>query len=442
MQEPGRARVLYGVEERPASLWESLLYGWQHTLVDISPFVLPLGLAAALGFGDLETAQLISFGLVGMGLATLMQTTIGNRLPIIQGPSATLTGSIIPVASQMGPAAMWGAVFAGGLIEAALGASRALSLLRRYFPPLVSGVVITVIGLSLAQLAARLTLGDGSASNFAFAGGVLALILLLQFGLKGHGILSRGAIFFSIWMVGLGVGTLTGSVSWDLVAQQPWFQAPILFPYGFPGGGWEFTLAAVLAVMAGYLGSIMESVGDYAATCRVAAQRLTSRHINRGIFSEGLGCAAVSLIGGMPCTSYTQNIGIIAATGVASRHVVRIAALFLMAYGLCPKFGALLVAIPRPVLGGVFLLVCAQIVISGITLLKDSLQTPAQGLAAGLSLVISLSLPLYASAGPAAGALQTAPLLFRLTLTNPVVLAVVLAITLNLLLTQDEGADR
>ncbi|HSR66511.1 MAG TPA: solute carrier family 23 protein [Acidobacteriota bacterium] len=428
-------QLLYGVDERPASLWESLLYGWQHTLVDISPFVLPLGLAAALGFDDLQTAQLISFGLLGMGLATILQTTIGNRLPIIQGPSATLTSSIIPVASQMGPAAMWGAVFAGGLVEAALGASRLLSLLRRYFPPLVSGIVVTVIGLSLARLAARLTLGDGSASNFAFAGGVLALILLLQFGPGKQGILQRGAIFFSIWAVGLGIGSLTGSVSWDLVARQPWLQPPRLFPYGFPGGGWEFSLAAVLAVLAGYLGSVMESVGDYAATCTVAQKRLTSRHINRGIFSEGLGCAAVSLLGGMPCTSYTQNVGIIAATGVASRHVVRVAALFLIAYGLCPKFGALLVAIPRPVLGGVFLLVCAQIVLSGLKLLKNSLQTPSQGLTAGLSLVISLSLPLYTFSPPPTSALHSAPLLIQLTISNPVVLAVTLSIALNLLLT-------
>ncbi len=86
---PADGGVLYGVEERPRRLWESLLYGWQHTLVDVSPFILPLAVASGLGFDAAQTAQLISFGLIAMGLATLLQTTLGNRLPIVQGPSAT-----------------------------------------------------------------------------------------------------------------------------------------------------------------------------------------------------------------------------------------------------------------------------------------------------------------------------------------------------------------
>ncbi len=168
IQEP-----IYKIDERPQSWWESLLYGWQHTLVDISPFVLPLAVAGAISMAAGEKAEFINFCLLAMGIATLLQTTIGNRLPIIQGPSATLTGTLAPIASQLGAAAMWGGVFIGGLLEMLIGASGILKFFRKFFPPAVSGVVIICIGLALGQLAVRLMIGDGSATNFLFAGAVI-----------------------------------------------------------------------------------------------------------------------------------------------------------------------------------------------------------------------------------------------------------------------------
>ncbi|MEE8587371.1 MAG: solute carrier family 23 protein, partial [Acidobacteriota bacterium] len=384
-ETPELVEPLYRIDERPATWWESLLYGWQHTLVDISPFVLPLAVAIAIGMTASQQAQFINFCLFGMGLATLIQTTVGNRLPIIQGPSATLIGTLAPVASQLGAAAMWGGVFVGALIEALVGASRLLTYMRRLFPPVVSGLVVISIGLSLGQVAVRLAVGDGSAINFVLAGSVLALILVLQAWRGGKGIVSRGAIFFSIWIVGLGVSGLLGRVDWALVAEKPWFELPRFFPYGGPGFGWEFTVAAILGILAGYLGSMVESIGDYAATCAVSGQRFLVRHMNRGILAEGLGCLTASVFGGLPCTSYTQNIGIIAATRVASRFVVQIAAVFLLLYGLCPKFGALLVAMPRPVLGGVFLLVCGMIAVSGIRLVTTGRPDRTDSIVVGLS---------------------------------------------------------
>ncbi len=318
---------VYGIDERPPTAWETLLYGWQHTLVDISPFVLPLAVAAAIGMTAAESGRFINFCLFSMGLATLIQTTIGNRLPIIQGPSATLTGTLAPVAAQLGPAAMWGAAFAGGLAEMVFGASRVLGALRSLFPPVVAGVVVLTIALALGDVAVRLTVGDGGAGNFLLGALVIALILFIQFrlGKVFGGVLARGAIFFSIWIVGIGVGGVLGLVDWELVAERPWLALPGLFPYGGPGFGWEFGAAAVLAVLAGYFGSMVESLGDYAATAAVAGERYTVRHMNRGIFAEGLGSALAACFGGLPCTSYTQNIGIIAATRVASRVVVQVA---------------------------------------------------------------------------------------------------------------------
>jgi len=438
VEHPSAAAVvepIYGIDERPPSWWESLLYGWQHTLVDISPFVLPLAVAAALGMGAAEQARLINACLFAMGLATLLQTTIGNRLPIIQGPSATLTGTLAPLAAQLGGPAMWGGIFAGALVEAAIGASRVLGALRRFLPPAVSGVVITTIGLALGQVAVRLAIGDGAGRNFVLAAAVVGLIFALQLlcGRLAGGIVARGAIFLAIWIVGLGAGGLLGAVDWGLVAQKPWFALPSLFPYGGPGFGWALIPAAVLVVLVGYLGSMVESLGDYAATCAVAGVPYGERHMNRGIFAEGLGSALAACVGALPCTSYTQNIGIIATTRVASRFVVQIAAGILMLYGLCPKFGALLVAMPRAVLGGVFVLVCGMIAVSGIRLLHAAEATPANGFLIGTTLIIAIAVPIHVRALDPAWRDALPPAL-SLLLTNPVVLAVVAGVLLNLLL--------
>ncbi|REK09747.1 MAG: xanthine permease [Acidobacteria bacterium] len=352
-----------------------------------------------------------------------------------------------PLATQVGAGAMWGAVFVGGLAEASLGGLRLVGRVRRFFPPVVCGTVIVVIGLALGQVAVRLSIGAGRVIDLAFALGVVATVLTLQLGAREvlGGILARGAIFVSIWVVGLGLGSVAGEVEWSLVASRPWLAWPQLFPYGGPGFGWEFPLAAVLVVLAAYLGSMVESLGDYAATCEVAGVAYRERHMNRGILAEGLGSAFASVLGALPCTSYTQNIGIIATTRVASRFVVQIAAGVLLLYGLCPKFGALLVAMPRPVLGGVFVLICGSIVVAGLRLLgqgADGGLGERQALIAGTTLVLALAAPVVVERVLGPEWLAARPAALSLVLGNSVVLAVLVGVTLQVLLGPDRPLDR
>ena len=380
-----------------------------------------------------------------MGIATLIQTTLGNRLPIVQGPSATLTAAIKSVGELgIGGPALWGGIFVGGFVEMAIGGSQVLKYLRKLFPIGVAGVVVVVIGLSLGQVAVRWVIGDGkevpfSPLNFLLAGSVIALMFFLQLGFPKalNGIVSRGAVFFSIWIVGLLMGGLLGKVKWEMVSEKAWFSFPGIFPYGGPGFGWEFTTVAILGILVGYFGSMVESIGDYAATCAVSGVKYKVDHMNRGIFAEGLSCLIASALGSLPVTSYTQNIGIIATTKVASRFVVRVAAVILILYGLCPKFGALLVAIPRPVLGGVFLVVCGMIAMSGIKLLSAAKNSTANSLMIGTTLICSLSIPFYVKllSGSESGKiwLHSLPSLVTLLLSNPVVLALLMGVFLNLL---------
>lgn len=428
--------LLYGIEDRPKKLWESLFYGYQHTLVDISPFIVPLAVASAIGMSAGDQSQFINLCLFSMGLATLIQTTIGNRLPIIQGPSTILIGVITSIGAQMGAAVMWGAIFVGGILEAIIGISGSLKYIRKLFPPAVSGVVVIGIGLSLGQVAVMLAVGDGSARNFSYAGFVMLLIFVLQirFSRMAGGLISRGAVLFSMFFVGLFVASLFGHVDWALVKEKEWFALPRLFPYGGPGFGWEFAIAAILTCLAGYLGSMVESLGDYAATCAVCQEKYEAKHINRGIFAEGVGCVVASIFGGLPCTSFTQNIGIIASTKVASRFVVQVSAVIFLIYGICPKFGGLLVAMPRAVLGGVFVVICAMITMAGMRLAMEAKNTLSNQLLVGITLIVSIGLPIYIKTRLSSEWLEAMPTAVQLVLTNTVVLVVLLSLSLNVLL--------
>lgn len=379
-----------------------------------------------------------------MGLATLIQTTVGNRLPIVQGPSATLMGTLGPVAAQLGFGAVWGAALVGGIVEGLVGVTGLVGRARRWFPPAVTGAVVLIIGLSLGELAVRLAVGSGTALEIGLAGAVLVLVLTMRrtLGSVWGGLPARAAIFVSIWAIGLGAGGVFGVVDWELVAASAWFAPPALFPFGGPGFGWSFPVAAILAALAGYAGSMVESIGDYAATCEAARVEYGVGHMNRGIAAEGFACALSATLGALPSTSYTQNIGIISATGVASRTVVRIAGLIFVAYGLCPKFGALLVAIPRSVLGGVFLLVCWMIAVSGARLVRRAPRTGANRVVVAASLGFGLGVPALLRFGPGRAVAEWLPDPVALVLTNPIVLGVVLAVSLNALIGGGEPVRR
>ena len=423
------------IDERPKTIWETVLYGWQHTLVDITPLVFPLIVAAALQMSPDQAISLVNATLVAMGIATLIQTTLGNRLPIIQGPSITVGGTVMSVGSIFGVPAMWGAVFVGGIVETIIGISGVLGTLKKVFPIAVAGIVVTCIGLNLGMTAVGWMVGDGNPMNFVLGGVVIALIILLQLKTRkiAGGTFARGAIFFSIWIVGIGLAGALGLVNWELIHSRPWFAFPKLFPYGGPGFGWSVAIGAIFGILAGYLGSMVESIGDYAATCAVSGETFKVRHMNRGITAEGVGCILASFLGGLPVTSYTQNIGVIANTRIASRFVVQVGALFLILYGLSPKFGALLAVIPRPVMGGVFILVCGSIIMSGMKLINSAPKTEGNGILVGLTLLLAVGLPVYARASLGEWMKTVTPFV-RMLFTNTVVIAVIAGIVLNILI--------
>jgi xanthine/uracil permease len=423
----------YGVDDVPPPL-ETLLYAWQHTLVDVSPYVLPLIVAAAVGYTAEQAATMISACLTLMGLATFANVTWGNRLPSVLGPSATDTGAMASAGAIYGAPAMWMAGFLAGLFEIVVGVSGVLAPLRRFLPPYVCGIIVLTIGVSLARVAGGWVFTDPDPTMLALAGGaVLSIVVLTVIGHRLRlGILARGAIFFSLILFGVLIAGLLGVANFSALQRAPWFGLPRLFAFGGPGLGWQLAGGAVLGVIVGYIGSMAEAIGDYAGTCAVSGVTYKVRHIRRGITVEGIASAVGPLFGGLPLTTYSQNTGVIATTRVASRRVVQVAAILLLLYGLSPKLGALLVLIPRPIVGAVFLVICGMIATVGLRLLGCGKQDEVFLLTTAITLMAALTLPLVATAQKEWYA--ALPPLAKLFLGNPVVIAITLGILLNAVL--------
>ena len=423
----------YGVDDVPPPT-ETLLYAWQHTLVDISPYVLPLVVAAAVGYTAEQGAYMISACLVLMGVFTFINATWGHGLPSVMGPSATNTSAMASAGALFGAPAMWMAAFVGGIFEAVVGATGVITALRRYLPAYVCGIVVVAIGASLARVAGGWVFSNTSSTMLSLSGAtVISIIALTMIGHRFNlGILARGAIFFSLLFWGAGVGSLTGVVNLKSLNEAAWFGLPQFAIFGAPFLGWELVGGALIGVLIGYIGSIAESVGDYAGTCAVSGVTYTTRHIKRGLTVEGISAAVAPLFGAIPLTTYSQNTGVIATTRVASRRVIQVAAGLLTLYGLSPKFGALLMLIPRPIIGAVFLVICGMIATAGLRLLNSGKKDEAYLMTTAITLIAAITLPLSAPANAAwFGPLHP---LAKLMLTNSIVIAITLGVTLNALL--------
>ncbi len=442
-EKPEMSEPAIGIEERPSSWWETILYGWQHTLVDTSPFVLPLVVGNAIGFSAAQNAAFVSMNLFATAVATLIMTTIGNRLPIIQGTSAVHTGTMASIGGIYGVGAMWGAVAFGAILQMILGLFGFFGALRKFFPVTVAGPVVAIIGISLGFLAIEWVIGDGTMINASLGILTIVFIFFLQVYCKNMlgGIVSRGSIFISIIVMGLIVSSFLGLVDWNLIREEAWFRIPTFFPWGTPWGemGWPLIGGAILGILGGYLAATVESIGDYAAVCTASNHKYKVKHMNRGIFSEGLGTLVAASLGSMPKTSYTQNVGIISTTRISSRFVVQVAALILGLYGLIPKFGAMIVAIPDAVIGGAFVVITGSIVNSGFKLIKSSEDTTPNTLLIGTIFIVSLATPVYVQEQEWAEDLSP---IMETILTNEIVLAVLSGFIFNILLNHVFNIDK
>ena len=429
-------KVSLKIDDVPKTWWQTMYFALQITLVDFTPFIWAGSFVFLAGLPESVIPVMIAACFIAMGVGTLIQTTIGNRLPIVQGPSASLVAAMGSVTAVYGMPAMWGAVIIGGLLEFLVGAGRLMSKIRALLPPVVIGAVVASVGFVAARLAIMWTFSNTQPLYMGMA--IVAFLLALFFKFRCTGLLSHGFILITVVIVGIIGGSLFGVFNWAGVANAKWFALPRLFPFrNFEGVGNGRAIAivgaAIIGGLSGYIGSMFESIGDYAATCAASDEVFRVKHIDRGIMAEGLSCMASGVIGALPVTSYTQNVGIIAATGIASRRVTQVAALLFLLYGLCPKLAMILASIPRPVIGSVFLITASMIMFAGVDLISSSKRTERNTLVAGTTLGVSVMLPFFVTTGGKAWA-ATLPPFINMVVGSNIFLAVLFGVALNLLL--------
>ncbi|UOA14774.1 MULTISPECIES: nucleobase:cation symporter-2 family protein [Sulfitobacter] len=438
------------------ALSKAIPLGIQHVLAmfvsNVTPAIIVAG-AAGFGFGSDAGAQgfpdmtyLIQMSMLFAGIATLFQTIgfgpVGARLPIVQGTSFAFLPIMIPLVAGKGVEALpalFGGVLVGGLFHMVLGTF--IGRIRFALPPLVTGLVVTMIGLALVKVGIQYAAGGvpaidqpeyGSLLNWSAALVVIVATLGLKFFTRG--MLSVSAVVIGIalgYIYALAVGMITfeGIVtSWDRAATVA---LPIPFAYGF-----EFSFAAVVGFCLMAFVSAVETVGDVSGITKGGAGReATDAEITGATYADGLGSAIAGVFGGFPNTSFSQNVGLIAMTGVMSRHVVTIGALFLILCGLVPKVGAVIRTIPIEVLGGGVIVMFGMVVAAGVSMLSDVNWNRRNMVIFAISLSIGLGLQLDPKA------VQYLPDTLRVLMTSGLLPAALIAIVLNLLLPEQLSDD-
>lgn len=383
------APMQYGVDERPP-LKTAVPLGLQHVMVMMASNVtIPVVLASAIGATPEDTAFLVQVALLVAGIATLIQTLgigpVGARLPIVQGTSFGFLVVSIPIAQEYGLAAVFGGAVFAGVVQMAFGLF--FHKIRHLFPPVVAGIVVLVIGIGLIPTAILLFAGGngspdlGSMRNFGVATFVLVVVLLLY--RFGKGLVGAAAVLLGL-VAGYALASALGMVDWGRIASAPWVSVPSPMHFGL-----DFPAAAIIAFGAMAIATSIETVGDISALTKAGEGRQpTRREMNGGLMGDGLGTAIAGVFSALPNTSFAQNVGLVAFTGVMSRFVVTIGAIFLVVSGFVPKLAMVIAVVPSAVIGGAAVVMFGMIISTGINLITTRPLTQNDLIIVAVSVII------------------------------------------------------
>ncbi|MFD6352000.1 uracil-xanthine permease family protein [Nocardia tengchongensis] len=413
--------------------WHRLLvFGLQHVLIMYTGCVtVPLVFGAAAKLDKPTVALLISADLMVAGIITVVQSLglgklAGARLPIVTGATFVAMSPMILIAKDYGLQAMYGSMLLGGVIGIAL--AWPFASIVRFFPPLVSGTVLTVVGISLIGVAGGLIVGsDPKAATFAapsriaLAAAVLAVALVCT--VLGRGVWSQLGVLIAL-IVGIVIAIPMGLVKLDGVSRAAWLGAPHPFHFGAP----QFPVTAVVAMTIVMAVVFAESTASMLALGEITGKSLTRADVARGLVGDGLSAVLAGALNSFADTVFNQNVGAVATTRVHSRYVTAVSGAILVILGLVPRFGALVAAVPQPVVGGVGLVLFATIAVIGVDTLRKADLTDRVNLT-----IIAVSIGVGLVPVLTKGMFDKFPSSAQILLNSGISLAAATAFTLNLL---------
>ncbi|MGV1063832.1 uracil-xanthine permease family protein [Clostridium perfringens] len=382
--------LIYGVDD-DLDLPKKVLFGLQHIFAAFGGIiVVPLVIATSLGFDSKVTTALISASILGSGLATIIQAKgvgkVGARVACIMGTDFTFVSPAISVGSVLGLPGIIGATILGSLFEVIL--SFFIKPLMKFFPPLVTGTVVALIGLTLLPVSIDWAAGGAGSANYAslenLAVAMFVLVITLLLNNYGKGMISSASILIGI-VVGYLVCIPLGLVDFTPVKEASWLSFPKILEFGV-----TFDVKAVMAFIPAYFVATIGTVGCLKAIGETSNIDIGDKRVAAGVLSDGVGSALGGLVGSCPNTSFSQNIGIISLTKVASRHVAVMAGILLVILGFLPKVAAIITGIPNPVLGGVGIMMFGTVAAAGIRTLSNIKLTERNLLIIAISMGLGL----------------------------------------------------
>lgn len=368
------ADTLSRPEDEKLSVAANLAYGFQHVLTMYGGIVaVPLIIGQAAGLSPTEIGLLITASLFAGGVATVLQTIgipfFGCQLPLVQGVSFSGVATMVAIvtSSQTGEAGLQvvlGAVIAAAVIGLII--TPIFSRITRFFPPLVTGIVIITIGLTLMPVAARWAMGGdsnspefGSMANIGLAGLTLVIVLILS--KMGNATISRLSILLAM-VIGTFIAWALGMTDFSRVSEGSMVALPEIFHFGMP----IFSLAATLSMFIVIMVTLVETSADILAVGEILGTKVDSRRLANGLRADMLSSILSPVVGSFTQSAFAQNVGLVAVTGVKSRYVVATGGLILITLGLLPVMGRVIACVPPAVLGGAGIVLFGTVAASGI----------------------------------------------------------------------------
>ncbi len=414
---------------------QSALLGLQHVMA-MDVYVVPFLIAMLIGLQSEQSTALIQSTFIAAGIATIVQTHFCMKLPIAQGPSYVPLGAIVGIyaasgSGELGWSSVLGASLIGAILVIILGYTGVFNkIVKTFIPPVVGGTIIFVVGLSLMPvgLSSNIYNGAGATIKQNIYLALISATVLIICVMLGSVFRKKGRVFrITSVILALIVGSISanfmGVLDLSPVSQAKWFSMPQL---PFVDFGFSFNLSAIITMVIIYIVLMAETTGTWFAVSNVIDKPLTDKQINRGVIGEGIGCFIASLLGSTPVTGYSTNAGVISITGIASRRVFIVAGAWFILFGFSGKLAALISAIPSAVIGGVFVIVCGIIAISGLQVMKNEKIGEKEMYVIAVPMILTLALTLLPD-----DFLYSLPTTVQYLFGSPVATAAIVAILLN-----------
>ena len=431
----GFTRLELQLEDYPGPT-KTALFGIQHVLVMFTAMVGgPLIVARLLNLTPQVRIEMVTGTMIGCGIATMVSALgvgfIGPRLPIVMGVFYIFIGPMVAISKEAGLAAAMTALMIGGLVQFAW--SPLIGRMHRFFPAIVTGTTILLIGTGLMKIGINVATGlntpaFGQPVTLGLAALMIVLIIVISRYARGF---VKALSLFVTMVIGYAASAALGLLNFSTVAEAQWVAIPQPMPYGgfvWPG------IVGLIAVIVCFFATAVETTGHTLAVCRITGVPQDSWRIRGAVANDGVGSTISALFGGMALTSYSQNIGVISLTGVGSRFVVAAGGAFLIVMALIPKVGAIIALMPSAVLGGVLLFMFGMVASVGVDIIGSNMKTRRDALIVASSLAVGLGI----QAAPPGAFDVIAPAL-KILVTDGIVMGILLAMILNAVLPGDVG---